>query len=144
MADFDHLSEPLAASLAEHVGYDKASEVQAALKRIAENLLHALGDLKMSEETLLKLLRAVSAIAVDTYLPFDRRPPSRGEGYPPGYPHGIEEGVAAIRAKQVREIVAWLRQINYGNAPDFEAAAPDWIEASAFADVIEERFGGRG
>lgn len=72
IADFDSLDEALYQSLVAHVGYDKAEEVRAAMKRIAENLLDALGDLKMSETTMLRLLRAVTAIAVDNHLPGER------------------------------------------------------------------------
>lgn len=73
IANFDLLSAGIQAQFRQAVGSDKADEVAAALRRISENMLDHLGELRMSEETLLKLLRAVSAIAVDTYLPHERQ-----------------------------------------------------------------------
>jgi hypothetical protein len=74
LADFETLNDTeLHAVFVERVGYDKADEVKAAMKRIAENLLDALGDLKLSEKSMLRLLRAVSSIAVDNYFPEARR-----------------------------------------------------------------------
>lgn len=71
-ADFDALNTDLFSGLVEKVGYDKAVEVRAALKRVSENTLDALGVMRMSAESVMKLQRAVASIVVDTYLPVER------------------------------------------------------------------------
>lgn len=68
------MSEDLFQSFVATVGYDKATECRAMMKRLAENMLDALGDVKVSEESMRKLLRAVSSIAVDNTFPHERRP----------------------------------------------------------------------
>ena len=50
------------------VGADKADEVQAAMRRIAENLLDTLGELQMTERTFHTLLNLVTLLAVENYL----------------------------------------------------------------------------
>jgi hypothetical protein len=71
-ADFDNLNEELHARFVERVGYDKADEVRAALKRIAENLLDSLGDMLLTETSMLKLITLSSSVAIDNYLPHER------------------------------------------------------------------------
>lgn len=68
VADFEQIDPDLRLRFIAMVGADKTDEVQAAMKRISENLLDTLGEMKMREETLMRLMRAVSAIAVDNYL----------------------------------------------------------------------------
>lgn len=71
-ADFDTVSADLFQSFIATVGYDKAEECKAMMKRVTENLLDSLGSLMMTEASMLKLLRAVSSIAVDNTFPRER------------------------------------------------------------------------
>lgn len=66
-----HNEEQLA-TLREKVGYDRAEEVQAALTRVSTNLLDILGDMRMSDQSLVLLQRAVASIVVDNYFPIER------------------------------------------------------------------------
>lgn len=72
-ADFDRMDQDLWESLVATVGYDKACEVRAAIKRIAENMLDSLGSLKLSENSMMRLMQTVSSVALDNYAPLDRR-----------------------------------------------------------------------
>lgn len=73
VADFDRIDPDLWGSLVQRIGNDKACEVRAAIKRIAENMLDALGNLKLSEESMLRLMQTISSVALDNYAPLDRR-----------------------------------------------------------------------
>jgi hypothetical protein len=71
-ADFDSLNEEQFQAFVAVVGYDKACECRAAMKRISENMLDALGGLRMSEESMGRLLAAVSSVAIDNTFPRER------------------------------------------------------------------------
>jgi hypothetical protein len=60
-------------SLVARVGYDKAVECRAMMRRVTENLLDALGSTRLSDESLHRLLRTVSSIAIDNTFPYERR-----------------------------------------------------------------------
>lgn len=68
VADFDAMSEDLFQSFVARVGYDKATEVRETLRRIAENTLDSLGDLKLSERSMTRLMQMVASVAVDNSL----------------------------------------------------------------------------
>jgi hypothetical protein len=57
-------------SLVAKVGYDKAVECRAMMRRV---LLDALGSTRLSDESLHRLLRTVSSIAIDNTFPYERR-----------------------------------------------------------------------
>jgi hypothetical protein len=72
-ADFESVNEPLFESFVAKVGFDKADECRAMMKRIAENLLDALDERRLTEDSMLRLLRAVSSIAIDNTFPHERQ-----------------------------------------------------------------------
>jgi hypothetical protein len=101
-ADFDHIHNPqMRLQFVKMVGADKADEVQAAMSRIAENLLDSLGAMRMREETLMRLMRAVSAIAVDNYLGLYREDVTGATG------HGIALGPVGENQWQAKCVCGW-------------------------------------
>jgi hypothetical protein len=101
-ADFDHIHNPqMRLQFVKMVGADKADEVQAAMSRIAENLLDSLGAMRMREETLMRLMRAVSAIAVDNYLGLYREDVTGATG------HGIALGPVGENQWQAKCACGW-------------------------------------
>lgn len=75
IADFSSVDDSLFESFIASVGFDKADECRAMMKRVSENLLDALGDVRVTETSMLKLLRAVASISVDNTFPHERGEP---------------------------------------------------------------------
>lgn len=71
VADFDERNS--FESLVAKVGYDKAVECAAMMQRLTENLLDTLGNTRLSEQSIERLLRAVSSIAIDNTFPYERQ-----------------------------------------------------------------------